>query len=162
MYVDDMFIQDLVSARDYFQRSVRATVRVDRDVFDPRKVKDMTHHQDFCGVEHDLPETFTTGSVRLRPRERLLTRIFFLLSSTLSQDLLLPALCSKIMGVSGDQHAVRQRLYTRLSHRLRSCLLHQKSFALMPKRDLTTRQVQHILSSPRLIHPLDVKKEQSV
>ena len=65
MYFDDMTVQDLASARGYGQRSVRELFALTRRSSDPRKANDMALQQDFCGLEHDLSETFTTGCVRL-------------------------------------------------------------------------------------------------
>ena len=113
----------------------------------------MAPQQDFCGLEHDLSETVTGGRVRLKPRERLLTEIFFLLRSTLSRDLLPPALCSKMVVIvgflfpgtcwkvgRGGQHAMRQCMYAdvkpyRVSHRLRRApICFTKVFTIMPER----------------------------
>ena len=52
----------------------------------------MASRQDFGGPNHDLSETFTAACVRLEFRECPLPKTSFLLGSTLSRDLLPPAL----------------------------------------------------------------------
>ena len=129
-------------------------------LLDQREAQDMAPQQDVCGLEHDL----SVGRVRLKPRESLLTKIFFLLWSTLSRDLLPPALCSKMFGIMGSiftgthvklgrcgQHATRQRMYSdvksyRLSHRLRRALIFfTKVFTIMTARPV--RQPPIIVAS---------------
>ena len=74
-----MTVEDLSSARGCGPRSPARAFGADRAPLPPTE----SQSQDFCGFEHDLAETFAYGCIRLKPHERLLTKTFVLLWSTL-------------------------------------------------------------------------------
>ena len=130
----------------------------------------MALQQDSCCLEHGFSENFTVGRV-LKARERLLTKIFFLLWSTLSRDLFPPALFSKTAGIivftftSTDVEERRsgQHAMGRFSHRLRRALiLFTEVFTIKLERVLTPCPVWKppifVASDVRL----DIAKEPSI
>ena len=89
-----MTVREFASARGCGPRCMRELLALIGRSFDQRKAKDMAPHQDYCDLEHKPSRTFTAGCVRLKPRERLLTRIFPAMEHALAR----PPTASALLG----------------------------------------------------------------
>lgn len=128
MYFDDAHLTDWSSSRGSGQAGFEALNELLGTPFAADKRQPMSDMGVFLGLEHHFKDTLSTGNVEFWVKDKLVSKLSGLISSSLQAGSLPPGVASKIYGLAnffeqgvfgrvgaGGLHAIKERQYERSS-----------------------------------------------